>query len=566
MKNRKLLKLLAAILCFSVLLVTFTACATGTQKDKKNAISKLYNKEYEDEVSVPVSIKNLGDLGVVKEARENFVVFQKQTENGVVTSVYSSLTNSVIMSDTSAEPMHCVVDFPIYYKAKYFVVFKATHVTRDNNDVSPFGEISMMVYDARGNVIKTLEQSKLQPTIDGLVGKPSSIYPRPVEEYYWVMSGEMCKPICEGYVQIDKTVYGENEDGTLTAVKEFKFNSVPTIDREYEGYFYHIVGKSEVFVYDKDFNLTARYNVPSFAQGAKIHTLNNGNVFIQYYVTLPIDAAAYDLSSGTVKYDLVTEILSVKDGTIKKIDAKYVLNDLTARNNYNDVEEDYFSDKWENCATVYFIGENKTMDTNSSALEYVLLDNEGGIDAFLSNDRWDNQSIPDMLNKNLFQVKLLNGDVELFNAKGETLCVLGPDIDLLCNDQYFTDGNVIYDLSGAEVYNLKANGMEIFGSRDICVILIKETKESTTYYRFANGTVSQIVTINEEDDVYVEFKDRHYCIEDAEGNFVYYNYEGVVLCKLSVKLTESIDSEDGYLLYGTDGSAYVFLYEASEEK
>ena len=566
MKNRKLLKLLAAILCVSTLLVTLSACATGTQKDKKNAVKKLYNLKWELDTSIPTSVKNLGVSGIVTDYNENLMVFVDDTDDGTVTQVYSHLTGTVLFRETGREPVVYFAYLPSGTENLYAVV-KATLAAEIDELVSPFAEISLSVYDAKGTAVKTFTKEELTSSIEDILEKdyPTWQLSSQFEDILDALLGDKISSVCDGYFMLDKTVYAENEDGTVTAVKEFKFSSAPDVDYEYEGYFYYF-DDEEILAYNDKLELTARYTVPSFAKSTDIYMLNNGNILVQYRVILPEDAAAYDLWDKETKYDLVTEILSVKDDTVKKVDAKYVIQNITPRD--QDAElEDYLSKKLDNLATVSFIDENKMIDQNDSALEYVLLDNEGGIDAFLTNDKW--QGLPIMLRKDLFYVSSLGGDIELFNSKGETLCVMDFGMEMICGYQYITDGEIVYDLTGAEVYNLKANDMKLWSDRGTCAFFVKQEETLTTYYRFANGAVTEIAKVGGEGATArdVEFGYAYYYVQNAETEkYAYYNYEGTLLCEVTSELDRVAEWEDGVVLIDEDGAYYLFLYQQTEEK
>ncbi len=553
MKNRRLLKLLAVALCFATLF-TFAACAKGDAGDKKSAIGQIYNLKYEPEVEVLTQHKILGEIGSFADSTPMIAKFTKLTDGFATTNIYSHVTESVIKTFTdTATLVHGV-----FLSDNLDNVFLVVTIAR-NEDGSfdalfdPVKDISITLYDAKGTEVKKIAADDDYDVTD-------------LDKLFETIATSTIQYIDDGIFSVDKTVYQENEDGTVTAIKEFKFTDIPNVDEKVGDYYFAESG-DRTLVYDAEFNLLFVYTLPGEIEEGEVFILSNGNLFVQYVLELPDTADVYDIWMEGKKYDLVTELVSAKDGSVTSLDAKFIVEDVATSDEF--LDEDYASKKLENIAVIYFIGANKMFDSNQP--EFVLLSNSGDIGKELSKDTW--AGMPQFLTPELFSVRLIDGQVEYCNAKGETVITLSSKCRMIAGYSYFTDGDAIYDLTGTEVYNLKANNayVEYNHNDSKTAIIAKQDKETyaTTYLRFKDGQTTQLAVVGGESKTAasVSFRGEYYVIVDATtAKAAYYNYEGALIAEFAAELSYIGSCDNGVLLVDNDNVYHKFTYAPPAEK
>lgn len=114
-------------------------------------------------------------------------------------------------------------------------------------------------------------------------------------------------------------------------------------------------------VYNNHYEYIGEYVLPGYAVDGDYFVLKNGNVLVQYRVTLPDDAKKYDLVINGVKYDLVQKIVKAKNLSEKDVSLDYYVLEL----NFVDSESNFFKKNIDNVAYVSKI-ENKMYDENAA--------------------------------------------------------------------------------------------------------------------------------------------------------------------------------------------------------
>ncbi len=142
-------------------------------------------------------------------------------------------------------------------------------------------------------------------------------------------------------IAIEGTVYvvNCNTNTVINSEQESTF-----LDRPFFGVYNSKVGVSSLngslYFYDLGewLKCTASYQVPSYADGADVWMLDNGKVLLQYSVLLNNNAASFDfIDSEGYKRDIVYVVVNPADGQAKNIEFGYVIMDVEAIDDDNDV-------------------------------------------------------------------------------------------------------------------------------------------------------------------------------------------------------------------------------------
>lgn len=396
----------------------------------------------------------------------------------------------------------------------------------------------------------------------------------------------------ENYVEIaadlivyDGKIYRVDAEENLTLVREIGLTNVNTAEDAWyeksENYYYSFSGENyrgynnAVTVYDTALNPVCHYEVPSYAKGAALNVLNNGNVLVQYTVMLDEQAEDFDMIDpgiiGTVKSDVVTLILSVEDGKTTEIDATYAIESLETAYSADPDYANYYNADIQNIALVSYMKDGR-IDSAKTACDIVSLDNDGKIVRSLKlHDEWND--IPWIDGNGYFCASTVYGTTMVMDKDGKVLTdklCHADNMNILYMYDYTITANGIYNQLGEKVYDLadKSYTREIL-DYERNIVLVRELVDDgyQVVNLFNNGTVTQVAKIDLTGDridttgecvqVLEKTPFGYYTktsVKDAFGAIVntykYYSADGTLLATTNYELTYVADHDNVYLYSG----------------
>lgn len=331
-------------------------------------------------------------------------------------------------------------------------------------------------------------------------------------------------------------------------------------------YFILVYNEEKVVTLDREFNRVSSYYVPTFrAYGGKVvpSVLDNGNLFVQYVVELPDDAAEYDIYEINEafpegkKFNMVTLLVDVANGKEKELKCNYAVFTVLTGTYLRELDNRQVSDGVENMALVVHI-EEKKLSADSADLRFVLLGNNGSITTV---DIVDNQgnNMPTKIADNLFMMPTLDGTV-LLDKSGKVIKTLNNSV-LENYGAYFVGEHAIYDLELNSVYNFSSNKAEFVDAVGGSVFVEEEMESGYKVVMFRDGQQKTVFTYDEDEDNGADFEltDFGYAIADGDnGKTKYYNVQGDLIDSVTGELSVIVKLDDGgYILEGLDSTYYV---------
>ncbi|MBQ9773365.1 MAG: hypothetical protein IJW30_06570 [Clostridia bacterium] len=566
MKKRILLTALLLLLSFSLLLSSCSKAEDAKEKDpkkqetqkKNDLLADLYDPDWKPEEIKLVSAKqHVG--GTTLQTWNDHVAIFTDMKPYQITSIYSFAKGTAIRNFIDSAVKKHYANIHVTNGGSVFAVLTTT-VEKAEDYLSGFtssyfstqipsnASLEVALYNLEGEKIYTLTHED--------IGTPYNL--DNTMEKLVTLHGN------SNLFSIGDKLYRENEDGSTVLLKEFVWNEVPDFTMEFAGYYYDVLIDYNTYtlqaltIYNSEFAGTAHLTLPSYAKNVSGDVLNNGDALIQYRVSLPNDASEYDLYLDGAKYELVTQILSAADGTLKTIDANYLLRGVYAKD-YDFETPEAFAETVENIATVCYVNENKTVDLNTQ--DSVLMDNNGTVLRSIKLSEYSTE-MPQRLDTDLYYDHNAFGEYVLFNGKYETLLTSSK----YPYDDYLLRDDKIYDLRGNLLYDLKANGASIYSTLNGTLLLCKETNVDGTLVQTyqilkMDGTVTEIGTLGGENATIMEFDYfyNYYYLLTPEGSYLYYNAYGEKLISSDTRLT-AIHDEEFVLLGDENGIYYEFNY------
>ena len=526
MKKSKLLALLSVLMLAAML---FSACGARNVA-KIPSFEKVLNKDYAYAETVAESVEALTEVEgyAVTGKTSEFVLFEK--DGGAIEKIFSFRSNSVVMTASNVDGAMFTVELS---EEPMFVVTKTKN-----------GEASYIAYDATGAEILTTSHKPNLPS---------------------------------AYADMTRyagALYEADDAGKLTKVTDIPEHlelDVPTLWNE--DYFYFLT-ETGVQIFDRDFTFVSAWYAPTAAEGLNGFPLNNGDMFLQYTVALDPYAEEYDfyeIEEGvTTKYDLVTKVMTAKNGNTKEIKMDYVLNEGMSVYHLNYILENLgqmdgmIAKGLENIADVYPIVDKK-VDRSVAAADIVMIENSGKIKASAKIVDGQIAELPLLVGEDLYLVKTVYGRA-LTNDKGKVRTMINND-EMEIVGEYIVGEKAIYDLSMNKVYDLIENKATVLTTIDNTVFVMKGDKIDVEYevIAFCDGeqkTVSSFKAVGDSQVFFeIEGADCYAVLETSSGTYTYYNAAGKELRKTTTLLTAAASSYlyDGVVLAGVDGDKTVFF-------
>ncbi len=532
MKKRKLLALLSVLMIAAMLL---SSCGFAKKISKVSSFEKFVNAEYEYAEEVVAAAKALTELNdyAVVNATEEFALLASVDEEDFSTTykVFSYRTASVVLTLTTTEKIDYAIEIG---DVPAFVVMKTEEVEDDT-------KTTYTAYDATGAELLSTKYA----------------FDTPSEYADLVLYGN--------------AVYSVADDGKLTKAADVPENLKIGAPHQWNDEYFYFFDDGSVQIFDRNFAYVSSWYAPSSIAQGDMFVLDNGDVLIQYMNELDAHAEKFDFywvaEGETAKYDLVTKLMTAKNGKVKDIEMDYVIETLISAYELREVyEEDLLAGKVENVAYIRPIVDQK-IDYSESAMDAVLMNNKGKIlkSAKIVDDQYA-EDIPELVADGVYLVKTLHGDV-LTDAKGEVLVALYNSALRIVGD-YIVGEQAIYDLSMNKVYDLRENDAMVMTTMDNTVFVMKgdDTELAYEIIAFCGGEQKTVATFdvkNENNKLFVpiENADVYAILDEASEEYTYYSADGKELMKtkalLAAVMNDSYDP-DTVLLFGTDDDTLVF--------
>ena len=520
----KKFKLLAFVAMTLVAVMVLSSCAF-TVKD----LSKIYNTEY-DFKDTPykssTEISALTDYEFVT-GHQFFGVFKKYDEKKDVTklALYSFVKNEVIKEYKTDDEVEYSVDF-VAHEFPIAVVTATTIPSEEDEEAV----VTKTYVDATGNEFLTIDA-------DLEVGTPNFL--------------------SEELVIINQTLYTANAKAG-TVAKKMSVPATVSTDSMYKvGDYFYTIGDA-VIIYDESFVPVATYIAPSFAEAVgELVVMNDGSILVQYVIALPEDAVFYDVFYDGVKYELVSNILSV-DGKLKEVSLDYIVMSCVPNFAVYDENDDdnMFVDGFENLACIARI-EDKRFDENEDNHEYVIMNNNAKVEKSLM--LVDGQiDLPEMIAPDLYLVETVYG-AALITGNGEIKHQLtNTDFEFTSADGYFVGETAIYNTEFNMVYDLGANEAEVLGTINETIFVKAGDDESYEIISFCGGKQTSVFTYDEDEDISFTMTEFGYVIveeDDDETTYTYYNEAGTQLLETERPATVVIRAKDKIVVSVVEGDS-----------
>lgn len=605
MQHKKLLALIAALLCLSML---FMACAkedteppAGSDNppadvpatdpvtdlvEEPKLLDSFLNPDWTYTPNRLASIQKLDIQGNVVSTNATLLILANNSGEQTVTYVYNMTTGNVVATFTDTQENKTVENVDIEETVNYYVVANTNSYSSNSNSFPGFLVLTVQqdstmqydstfhsdffhayddirysaictidVYGSDGTKVQTIDNKTIKHALrSNYTENPDSDLDDWIQSYIYTR---------KDLLVVGDRVYRADKDGVLTFVKEFTMSSVPFLDGSINGYYYYY--SWGIRLYDAQLNPILCFDVPNSADDYEFYPLSNGNILLQYSMQLPYDATEYDYYEIveielddediyiTCKYDLTTVLLAT-DGTITELDFNYIIDDIDPVAVDEDEDNRYYNESIQNIAYLCPINEQKQMDTRYTKEEYVALTNEGTIAFSLMFIDYQYGEI-DHYGDGIYIAKNNFGQYLVLDRDGNILNILDSNkLISTLNYRYFISETAILNTKGEVVYDLLANNItNIIRSNDTA-ILISETQDEdgydvTTYYLFANGTA---IRIGQEDhegewriilDLFESFG-LYYTEEEQDSKtvYTYYNAAGKLMGTFDSAIVEDLNS------------------------
>ena len=537
MKKRRILALIAALLCLSM---CFVACkkndeqppeettgAPAPTEDPTPIMEQLFNPAWKPTASLtPTAATKIEVTGDYEDYTDDLVLTTKTNSDGnKVQTVLSLVTGEVLNTFTDTETQYTDPDTNNVYDRQlthhvyfpedtpFYVVLTVfdkdintskssvhshlfdAEVPFDDYDTDDI-ELSMKLYNVTAaDAVASIDDSDIIEEVaeDAYHGYDFD---------YNLRNYDLLAESSESEtVTFDNKTYDiDLEENTITAHAEGlnvlleKYYDFETKDH----YIYYSDGN--VTFMDKSFKTLYAYSIPYESNSISVNPLNNGSVLVQYSTRLPDDATSYDyIEEGAFtaieKYDLTSVILKA-DKTETEVELKYIINNInTAYALSEEYEGDYLAEGVENVAIVSYINENGYVEYTSLKDDVVIMDNDAAIvkSVKVLHNQYD---IPQNLGNGIYQVTVITNAYDEYhhdyiyeyvitNAKGEELYTSAVPFGNT-NYRYTQIGDVIYDKNTSKaVYDLKANKAYLIAmySNSFIVSINSEKEGTTSYYK-----------------------------------------------------------------------------------
>ncbi len=437
MKKSRIFAMLSLLLCFVMVAVS---CGSS--------VGEYFNADFEE--SKLLTLSNQTPFSDTKDytlapntEKGNLIVFTKTEDTRKTQTVYNIATGASVCTVQETDTGDTSYTVELYSTgddaADYFIV-----TTTVKNE----GVTSDKLYDANGKVL--------------------------VDYNYDVGRSDV------GYTAFifGDALYSYDDKDIVVKVGDIdEFSNVGSFSRGYDNNYIEHINYSGITDYIKvtdkvgnyisTFKLKTQYNLIDW------DILANGDIYAQYQEKLPDDTNKYDFSQNGEKYNLITEIYSVKKNKVKEVDIDFVISGIS--NNNPDIFAADFDD---NLGLITYI-EDKKID--STTTECVILDNRLDVKESM-NDLVEGFNYATLIGDNRYVITDFSGNKH-FMLDGEVYKTVTGTVTY--NEKYIYTDNAIYDLDFKKVCDLRAGeyDREFIGDASVLVKKAEEI-EGVEYYTY----------------------------------------------------------------------------------
>ena len=388
-------------------------------------------------------------------------------------------------------------------------------------------------------------------------------------------------------LRFDGKCYRVGENGTFAAAFDYMGSKeLPEIRFASEDYYY---GKSEnvFYAYDKELNVVAYYDLPSYAEISMdgVVQLENGKILFQYTIEEPEDAEEYDFIApkyvdiygyledmdvdmgyeATAKYSLYTVILDAKKNDVKEVEMDYMLMYGVSANDSYWTEMCGFNDEIFNLALAFRIEEGR-VNMSASAITWVTISNSGKVKKELENlTVVPMEDLPSMVAANRWEIETVDDREYVIDENGE---ILGEVTNASSNKEYYVIDGKLYNKSLEVAYNFAENGWTLDRVTDDSVIFTNAKYETMVY---ANGTATTLDAKDSSRNV-IAITDDYILVQDNKTEKV-----KLEICNLQGKVLKTLELSDWQaaqsnyanlvqLIATVDGAALITVRDYNTEK
>ncbi len=566
--KRKLLALISTLLVLCTMLVS---CGSVS------SVGKVLNKKYDLSPDIYKSAVDLSELEDYYYSRssEEFALFYKSEGTDMTYKVLSMRGGSIVGTFTTSENTFYGIDFIGYTPA--FLVSKAV-VDTDAIDKIADADKKTAVSDIVASLVggELSIDDALDSALEAFVDTTYTLYDATGAEVASSTKVNDARQYAD-MVIFDCVAYDINEKkGTLSKAATIpEYMNIGSCDFYDDEHFY-IVDDNRLTVYDRSFNLCFTYVAPYHGDESiqgdvyNFNLLNNGDVLLQYTVTLDEDAKRYDMiyieDDVSYKTDLVSKLISVKSGKAKDINLDYIVSTiLTNKDLYDEnksEEKNRFNDKFDNIAIICPI-ENRKLMLSDADIDIVLMNNDARAKKSLKMVDGQTADIATKIGEDKYLVKTLDGGSVIIKAGGKVLNVMNQSLEL-CGS-YFIGTRAIYNRDLSVAYDLYENDAEVYLTLNTAVLLKKTTDVGYDIIKLIDGKEPETVYSHNDSESKTEFLaedgDNFYVIKTSESEYSYYNEKGESILVSKTMLSEIAISytHTSLLMMSTDGRNYCLL-------
>lgn len=219
-----------------------------------------------------------------------------------------------------------------------------------------------------------------------------------------------------------------------------------------------------VWVYAKESGkMVAYYAFPSYVTSRRVFPLNNGNVLLQYLVSVtgrdgnaPEDSEydierrkTYDSSSTSSYYTLTTLLLSADSGKASKVEFPYILETVTTA--YREKgRSTSFGEGTQNLASAVPIPADKLVDDADDARCLLKLGNDASVTR-LKKVREDQIGFPVTIYKDRYLVSTTSERTYLYDGEGK---LIGDVTDSTRLEHWILSATGLFDYDGERILDL----------------------------------------------------------------------------------------------------------------
>lgn len=490
---------LVGIVCLLLSLMFVLSACGGSKGPKQFKPGDLYKNVTDSSDPLLAAVTTFtnethGDLSVAGWWSNFF--YSLEGEDLKTLKIYNAITDQIVLTFTETETLKYEDLYTDSFADAAWFVLKLTDKTDSTKDVTVY-----RLYDANGTMI--VEERGNSIRFDSA---------------------------CDTILLGDK-LYRISKDG-IVADGEFSALGYPELPDSVTkvGDIYYADGNHTLSVYDKNFNLILTHYFPLYAHNIEVGALSSKKLIAQYYYELPYDAEEYDAATEDEKYDLVTEIITVKDGSVKSVDSEYVFDRFFCREELEDMDENELAKGIDLIAYGYKI-ENKQWEINENLERIFSLDENGQVKAILSatvNGKIFSQPAEPIVGTDKYLVgDYSSSTLYIVDKKGEVIA----DISGVRSDSGFMTAKFlsaygkIYDFDLNLVYDYEAAGMEVETRLQDSILFSKDSK---TYLLKAGDTAPVELAGVFDETCYGMIMTK----DEATFTTYYYNENGQELTKL----------------------------------